>query len=74
MTSFLFGKSAFEDAPEREGKKGRARVAPLVEMNCLRDNFMTRLRKHYIEFLLPDKFIISAFRSFCEYGNLKTKK
>jgi hypothetical protein len=68
ITNFLLGKSAFADAPERDGKKGRTRVAPLVEMNCLRDNFMTRLRKHYIEFLLPDKFIISAF------GSLKTKK
>jgi hypothetical protein len=50
ITSFLFGKRAFADAPEREGRKGRARVAPLVEMNCLRDNFMTRLKKYYIPF------------------------
>tara|TARA_B100000674_G_scaffold103828_1_gene75947 strand:- start:415 stop:552 length:138 start_codon:yes stop_codon:yes gene_type:complete len=40
MTSFLFGKRALSEPLAREGMKGRAMVAPVVEMNCLRESFI----------------------------------
>jgi hypothetical protein len=42
ITNFLLGSRVLEAAPEREGMKGRAKVAPLVEMNCLRESFITK--------------------------------
>ena len=45
MTNFLFGSKVLSAALEREGMKGKAKVAPLVEMNCLRESFM-RVKLH----------------------------
>jgi hypothetical protein len=64
MTNFLFGNRGLGPAPEREGRKGRATVAPLLEMNCLRDNFMTReikIIKSFNYLTLPSFPYLEAF-------------
>jgi hypothetical protein len=49
--------------------KGKAKVAPLVEMNCLRESFMrVKLHKRY-ENQNTNVLIFSAFGSFCKYGS-----
>jgi hypothetical protein len=69
MTSFLLGKKDFSAARAKEGMKGKVKVAPLVEMNCLRESFMrVKLHKRY-ENQNTNVLIFSAFGSFCKYGS-----
>jgi len=49
--------------------KGKAKVAPLVEMNCLRESFMREKLHKRNENQNITIFIFSAFGSFCKYGS-----